>query len=116
MSEPVHIPDRIFNALVDDRLSPRVERETRLALESDPQSNERAAAWQRQSEALHAALAPIAQEPLPLSMMLKLRNSAPPAWHRDPTFWLYLVTFAAGIAAGLAFDHAWPVLRLYIGI
>ncbi|MDQ0391715.1 hypothetical protein [Labrys monachus] len=116
MSEPGQIPDRMFNALVDERLSPRVERETRLALEADPQTSERAAAWQRQSEALHAALAPIARESLPLSMMLKLRNNAPPEWHRDPTFWLYLATFAAGIAVGLAIDFAWPTVRIYIGV
>ena len=116
MSEPSRIPDRIFNALIDERLSPRVERETRHALELDPQGSERAAAWQRQSEALHAALAPIAQEPLPLPMMLKLRNSAAPAWHRDTTHWLYIATFAAGTAVGLALNYAMPTLRALIGI
>ena len=85
-------------------------------LETDPQGNERAATWQRQSEALHAALAPIAREPLPLSMMLKLRNDKPAAWHRDTTLWLYVGTFAAGVAVGLALVYAMPTLRALIGI
>jgi anti-sigma factor RsiW len=97
-------------------LSPRVERETREALESDPQGSERAASWQRQSEALHAALAPIGREPLPLPMMLKLRNDAPAAWHRDTTLWLYLGTFVAGVAVGLGIDYALPTIRLFVGI
>ncbi|MGJ4854757.1 hypothetical protein AB4037_21130 [Labrys sp. KB_33_2] len=116
MTEPTRIPDRIFNALVDGRLSARVERETREALESDSQGSERAATWQRQSEALHAALAPIAREPLPLSMMLKLRNDKPVAWHRDSTLWTYIGIFAAGVAVGLALDLAMPTLRALIGI
>ncbi len=115
MSDPARIPDRVFNALIDGHLSPRIERETREALESDPQGSERAAAWQRQSEALHAALAPIARDPLPLSMMLKLRNDKPAAWHRDTSLWLYLGTFAAGVAVGLALDYAMPTLRVLIG-
>jgi anti-sigma factor RsiW len=115
MTDPARIPDRVFNALVDGRLSPRVERETREALESDPQGNERAATWQRQSEALHAALAPIAREPLPLSMMLKLRNEKPEPWHRDTTLWLYVGTFTAGLAMGLALDYAMPMIRALIG-
>lgn len=116
MTEPTRIPDRIFNALVDGRLSARVERETREALEADSQGSERAATWQRQSEALHAALAPIAREPLPLSMMLKLRNDKPVAWHRDSTLWAYVGIFAAGVAVGLALDLAMPTLRALIGI
>ena len=116
MSQPARIPDRIFNALVDGRLSPRVERETRAALETDPQGSERAATWQRQSEALHAALEPIAREPLPLPMMLKFRNKAAPAWHRDATLWLYLATFAAGLAVGVALDYLMPAIRVLIGV
>ncbi|WP_448951469.1 anti-sigma factor family protein [Labrys neptuniae] len=116
MNEPIRIPDRIFNALVDGRLSPRVERETREALETDSQGSERAATWQRQSEALHAALAPVAREPLPLSMMLKLRHDKPMAWHHDTTFWAYVGVFAAGLAVGLALDFAMPTLRVLIGI
>lgn len=116
MSEPARIPDRLFNALVDGRLSPRVERETREALEKDPQGSERASTWQRQSEALHAALAPIAREPLPLSMMLKLRDEKPAPWHHDTTLWLYLGTFAAGLAVGLALDYAMPTIRAVIGL
>jgi anti-sigma factor RsiW len=116
MSEPARIPDRLFNALVDGRLSPRVERETREALEKDPQGSERASTWQRQSEALHAALAPIAREPLPLSMMLKLRDEKPAPWHHDTTLWLYLATFAAGLAVGLALDYAMPTIRALIGV
>lgn len=116
MNDSARIPDRVFNALIDGRLSPRVERETREALEADPQGNERAAAWQRQSEALHAALAPIAREPLPLSMMLKLRNEKPAAWHHDTALWLYVGTFLAGVAVGLALDYAMPTIRSLVGI
>jgi anti-sigma factor RsiW len=116
MSEPARIPDRIFNALIDGRLSPRVERETRAALETDPQGQERAATWQRQSEALHAALEPIAREPLPLPIMLKFGQKAAPAWHRDTTLWLFIATFAAGLAVGAALDYFMPTIRVLIGV
>ena len=47
------------------------------ALEKDPGGAARVAAWRRQSEALRAALSPIADEPLPLSIVLKVRACVP---------------------------------------
>ena len=98
-------PDETLHALVDQRLSARAEREVRLRLESDPRNAARATAWQRQTEALNAAFAPIANEPLPLSVLLKLRSMQPAL--RFESAWLRRIfVFGLGLVCGLALGWA----------
>jgi len=95
------VPDETFNALVDQRLSPKTEREVRQRLEADQQALARAQAWQRHSEALSSVFAPIAHEPLPLSVLLKLQASQP-VWRPDPRILQTMAVFCLGLACGLA--------------
>lgn len=95
-----HLPDETFNALVDDRLSGKADREARQKLEADPQGLARSAAWRRQSEALSAAFSPIAHEPLPLSVLLKLQGSSP-GWRIDAASVRTVAVFLLGMCCGL---------------
>lgn len=105
MTAPGEIPDETLHALVDQRLSARAEREVRLRLESDPRNAARVTAWQRQTEALNAAFAPIVSEPLPLSVLLKLR-SMQPALRFDSVWLRRILVFGLGLACGLALGWA----------
>jgi len=99
------IPDATFNAYVDGRLNARAERETKAILDKDPAGSARAANWRRQAESLRAALNPVADEPLPLSILLKLRAStAKSRWHGAE--WLIGMAFALGLCCGVALG-AW---------
>ena len=102
------VPDETFNAFVDQRLSPKTERGVRLRLEADPQALARALAWQRHSEALGSVFAPIAHEPLPLSILLKLQASQP-AWRPDPVLLRTVTVFCLGLVCGLVL--AWLAYR-----
>src|SRR3954466_15922999 len=93
------IPDATFNAYVDGRLNARAEREIKAVLDKDAAGAARAATWRRQSEALRAAFNLVADEPLPLSIMLKLRAAAPKSRWRK-TRWHILLAFALGLASG----------------
>jgi anti-sigma factor RsiW len=104
------ISDAAFNAFVDGRLSGKAERDVVAALEGDPASAARAAAWRRHGDALRAAYGPLADEPLPLSMLLKLRASFPDRpWTRTSS--LVAMAFAAGTVAG--FILGWVALQIH---
>jgi anti-sigma factor RsiW len=103
---PPRLTDQTLNAYVDGQLPARAEREVALALEKDAAAAARVAAWRRQGDALRAALTPIADEPLPLSLILKVRASLPErSWTR--TAWIAGASFAAGMAAGVLL--AWVI-------
>ena len=87
MSELPRISDALFNGFVDGRLPARGDREIAIALETDPAAAARAATWRRQSEALRTAFAPIADEPLPLSLILKVRASLPESRRGRTVLW-----------------------------
>jgi anti-sigma factor RsiW len=109
MTSPGRIADTTFNAYVDGRLAGRAERDVALALEKDPAGAARAAAWRRQGEALRAAFGPIADEPLPLSIILKVRASSPEGrW--SGSVGIASMAFTAGLAVG--FVLAWIVLAI----
>jgi anti-sigma factor RsiW len=96
---PPPLSDALFNGFIDARLGTRADREVSMALESDKAGAARAAAWRRQSEALRAAFTPIADEPLPLSLILKLRAATPHrAWSRTAV--VALGSFVLGLVAG----------------
>jgi anti-sigma factor RsiW len=100
------LSDALFNGFVDGRLGARADREVSMTLESDKAGAGRAAAWRRQSEALRTAFAPIADEPLPLSLILKLRAAQPHrAWSRTAIIGLgsFLAGLVIGAAIGVAF-------------
>jgi anti-sigma factor RsiW len=101
------IPDQIFNAYVDGRLGVKAERDVMHALEKDAAGAARVAVWRRQSEALRAALAPIADEPLPLSIMLKVRASGAEG-SANPVVLGVLLGFLAGLVCGFALN--WIVI------
>jgi anti-sigma factor RsiW len=101
MSGTSPVTDAQLNAFIDGQLPPRVEHAITLALEKDPVAAARAAMWRRQSGALKAAFAPIAEEPLPLSLILKVRASLP----NRPIARIALIgasTFVAGLIVGAA--------------
>jgi anti-sigma factor RsiW len=99
------LSDALFNGFVDGRLGARADREVSMALEGDKTDAARAAAWRRQSEALRTAFTPIADEPLPLSLILKLRAAKPHrAWSR--TAIIGLGSFLAGLVIGAALGVA----------
>ena len=100
MIPPGELPDEILNALIDQRLSVRAERDVRQRLETDPRGSARVAIWQRQSEALSAAFAPIAHEPLPLSVLLKLQSMRP-GLRLDSVLLRTILIFGFGLACGL---------------
>jgi anti-sigma factor RsiW len=99
------LSDALFNGFVDGRLGVRADREVSLALEADKAGATRAAAWRRQSEALRTAFAPIADEPLPLSLILKLRAAAPER-HWNRTALVAVASFSAGLTIGAAVTAA----------
>lgn len=101
------IPDQAFNAYVDGRLGVKAERDIKEALDKDPAGSARVASWRRQSEALRAALAPIADEPLPLSIVLKVRAAG-----RDTTANPVVIGVMLGFLAGLlcGFGLNWIVI------
>jgi anti-sigma factor RsiW len=101
MTTPGEVPDETLNALVDQHLTAKAQREARLRLESDPRGAARAATWQRQSEALSAAFAPIANEPLPLAVLLKLQ-AMQPALRLNLTVLRNGSIFGLGLVCGLA--------------
>jgi len=104
------ISDASFNAFVDGHLTGKAERDVAAAVASDPTLGAKAAAWRRQSDALRAAFVPVAQEPLPLSLMLKVRAiQSDQAWTRPST--LVGVAFAAGTVAG--FVLGWLALQIH---
>ena len=94
------ITDATFHAFVDGRLSARADREVATALETDHASAARAATWRRQSEALRAAFDPVAEEPLPLAIILKVRDSLPERRLRV-VFGIALAAFTTGLAVGV---------------
>lgn len=103
------VSDAAFNAFVDGHLTGKAERDVAAAMASDPSLAAKAAAWRRQSEALRAAFSPVAQEPLPLSLMLKLRTiRSDHAWTRPSS--LIGMAFAAGTVAG--FVLGWLALQI----
>jgi anti-sigma factor RsiW len=106
VSEPQSpLSDALFNGFVDGRLGARADREVSMALEGDKAGAARAAAWRRQSEALRTAFAPIADEPLPLSLVLKLRAASPHrVWSR--TALVGLAGFVSGLLIGAAIGVA----------
>jgi anti-sigma factor RsiW len=106
VTPPPRLTDQILNAYVDGQLSARAERDVALALEKDAIAAARVAAWRRQGDALRAALTPIADEPLPLSLILKVRASLPErGWTQ--TAWVAGGSFAGGLATGVLL--AWLV-------
>jgi anti-sigma factor RsiW len=105
MTEPPRIPDVTFNAYVDGRLNARAERETKAILEKDPAGAARAVMWRRQAETLRAAFNPVADEPLPLSILLKLRAATPNSRWRN-TRWIAILAFVAGLFCGCVLTYA----------
>jgi anti-sigma factor RsiW len=98
VSNPPRLTDQTLNAYLDGQLSARAERDVALALEKDAAAAARVAAWRRQGDALRAALTPIADEPLPLSLILKVRTSLPERNWR--TAWMVGASFAGGMVIG----------------
>jgi anti-sigma factor RsiW len=98
VTNPPRLTDQTLNAYVDGQLSGRAERDVALALEKDAAAAARVAAWRRQGDALRAALTPIADEPLPLSLILKVRASLPERHWR--VGWVAGASFAGGMVAG----------------
>ena len=108
MSAFVPLPDETLHGLIDQRLPLKAEREARRRLDADPQAAGRAATWKRQSDALRASFAPIAREPLPLSVLLKLQTMRP-GLRLDPATLRGVGLFALGLACGLALG--WLLFR-----
>jgi anti-sigma factor RsiW len=106
MTAPSRVPDGIFHAYVDGLLAPRAEREVMQVLERDPAGAARAAAWRRHSDALRSAFDPIAEEPLPLSVMLKVRASYQDRPWDPVALWVFSA-FLGGLLTGFA--AAWLV-------
>jgi anti-sigma factor RsiW len=102
------IPDQVFNAYVDGRLGVKAERDVMHALEKDAAGAARVAAWRRQSDALRAALSPIADEPLPLSIVLKIRASVPDG-AANPVVIGVMLGFLAGLVCGFGLN--WIVIH-----
>jgi anti-sigma factor RsiW len=109
MSLSPKISDTAFNAFIDGRLTGKAERDMVTALEEDSAAAARATAWRRHGDSLRAAFDPIAEEPLPLSLLLKLRASYPErGWSRPSN--MVAAAFAAGCVAG--FFLGWVALQI----
>ena len=63
------IPEDELHALVDGRLAPEAEAALRRRLAADPEALATVTAWQTQREALRALYGPIAESPLPASLL-----------------------------------------------
>lgn len=84
-----------LHAYVDERLEPARARQVITYLAAHPEAAERVAAYARQREALRAALALVAAEPVPaglrLPCILERNGLLPSQWHRP------LLTLAAAV-------------------
>lgn len=108
MTGAPRLPDEIFHAYVDGQLAPRAEREVLEVLHRDPAGTARAAAWRRHSDALRSAFEPIAEEPLPLSIILRVRATyGDRPW--DPVALWVAAAFLGGVMTGFA--AAWMMLQ-----
>lgn len=69
--DPPHcgIPEDELHALVDGRLAPEAAAALRLRLAGDPQATATVTAWATQRETLRALYGPIAESPLPASLV-----------------------------------------------
>jgi anti-sigma factor RsiW len=63
------IPEDELHALVDGRLAPEAAARLRQRLAADPEAAATVAAWRTQREALRALYGPIAESPLPASLV-----------------------------------------------
>jgi anti-sigma factor RsiW len=102
--DPTHgIPEDELHALVDGRLAPEAEAALRRRLAVDPEASATAAAWQSQREALQALYGPIAQSPLPASL-LAAAERAQASQNQASQWWRW-----GGMAAAvlLAFGLGW---------
>ena len=101
------IPEDELHALVDGRLAPEAAAALRQRLASDQEATATVAAWQTQREALQALYDPIAQSPLPASLLAAAEHAQnlqtqAAQWRR----WggmaaAVLIAFGAGLPASI---------------
>jgi len=94
------VSEAMLSAYVDGRTTGRQERELVQMLSHHPAEAARAALWRRQAEGLRATFGGIAEEPLPLSVLLKVRAVAPDP-SRSPVVTGMICVFLAGLVLGL---------------
>jgi anti-sigma factor RsiW len=73
-----------LQAHVDGRLPPEREAAVSVWLTTHPEEAARLLAYRTQRDAMRAALDPIADEPLPPSLDLRMREALRPHWSRQP--------------------------------
>lgn len=103
MSPPRPIMEDDLQAYVDEALSPARRAEVEAHLAAHPESAQRIAAYQRQRDSLRAALAGIAQEPVPPALSLahllekrKPRRVTQPFWRMAAAAVVLLALGGAG--------------------
>ena len=95
-----------LQAFVDGRLAPARAAEIEAWLAERPEEAARIAALRQDRDALRAAYAPIAAEPIPARLAAVLEPRTTPAWRRVAAG---VLIFVAGGAAGLAGGYyGWP--------
>ena len=100
------ISESDLQAFVDGRLAPARAAEIEAWLAERPEEAARIAALRQDRDALRAAYAPIAAEPIPARLAAVLEPRTTPAWRRVAAA---VLIFVAGGAAGLAGGYyGWP--------
>jgi anti-sigma factor RsiW len=100
------IPEDELHALVDGRLAPEAAAALRRRLAADPEATATVAAWQAQREALQALYGPIAESPLPASLLAaaeraqKLQTQAAQWWRWGGMAAAVLLAFGMGWFSG----------------
>jgi anti-sigma factor RsiW len=101
-----------LHALVDGRLAPEAAAALRLRLAADPEATTTAAAWGAQREALRALYGPIAESPLPASLVAaaehaqKVQTQAAQWWRWGGMAAAVLLAFGVGWFSGGRWDIA----------
>lgn len=107
---PSGIPEDDLHALVDGRLAPEAATKLRRRLAADPQATATVAAWYTQREALRALYGPIAESPLPASLVAAaehaqhLQTQAAQWWRWGGMAAAVLLAFGMGWFSGGRWD------------
>jgi anti-sigma factor RsiW len=100
------IPEDELHALVDGRLAPEAAAALRRRLAADPEAMATVTAWQAQREALQALYGPIAESPLPASLLAaaeraqRLQTQAAQWWRWGGMAAAVLLAFGVGWFSG----------------